>query len=260
MTTFACLDAFSATPCASRRAKKPSNSSSASVRPRSASTATTRAGARRELAAILDSLDNDQTLAIVRAFSYFSHLANIAEDQHHIRRNRAHVVKRSAPRPGSLAYAFQRAREAGIDAEDPARLLRRRADQPGAHRPSDRGPAQEHADARTRDRRAARRARALTATRQNSRETRSNCAAPSTALAHQHAAPARLKVIDEVSNGLSYYDYTFFRELPRLYGAIEDELARQAPAAHGNASPRSCGSARGSAATATAIRSSPPKC
>ena len=40
----------------------------------------------------------------------------------------------------------------------------------------------------------------------------------------------RLKVIDEVANGLSYYDYTFFRELPRIYCAIEDELARQAPA------------------------------
>src|ERR1700709_2064385 len=49
------------------------------------------AGRRADLAAILDSLDNDQTLAIVRAFSYFSHLANIAEDQHHIRRNRTHV-------------------------------------------------------------------------------------------------------------------------------------------------------------------------
>ena len=34
----------------------------------------------------------------------------------------------------------------------------------------------------------------------------------------------RRKVIDEVANGLSYYDYTFFGELPRLYGAIEDEL------------------------------------
>ena len=72
------------------------------------------AGARRELAAILDSLDNDQTLAIVRAFSYFSHLANIAEDQHHTRRNRAHVRRRSAPRPGSLRHTFRRAREAGL--------------------------------------------------------------------------------------------------------------------------------------------------
>ena len=56
------------------------------------------AGARRELEATLDSLSADQTLAIVRAFSYFSHLANIAEDQHHIRRNRAHVRAGSAPR------------------------------------------------------------------------------------------------------------------------------------------------------------------
>ena len=70
-------------------------------------------GARRELEATLDSLSADQTLAIVRAFSYFSHLANIAEDQHHIRRNRAHVLAGSAPRPGSLAYAFHaRARRA----------------------------------------------------------------------------------------------------------------------------------------------------
>ena len=79
-------------------------------------------GARRELAATLDSLDNDQTLAIVRAFSYFSHLANIAEDQHHIRRNRAHIVRRSAPRPGSLAYAFQHARELGEALESPAQM------------------------------------------------------------------------------------------------------------------------------------------
>ena len=70
----------------------------------------------------------------------------------------------------------------------------------------------------------------------------------------------RLKVIDEVANGLSYYDYTFFHELPRLYGAIEDELGRQAPTRRAGASPRSCASARGSAATATAIRSSPPTC
>ena len=34
----------------------------------------------------------------------------------------------------------------------------------------------------------------------------------------------KLKVIDEVANALSFYDYTFFHELPRLYGAIEDKL------------------------------------
>ena len=39
----------------------------------------------------------------------------------------------------------------------------------------------------------------------------------------------RLTVIDEVVNGLSYYDYTFFRELPRLYATIEDALAKLDP-------------------------------
>ncbi len=36
--------------------------------------------ARRELEAMLDSLSRDQTIHVVRAFSYFSHLSNIAED------------------------------------------------------------------------------------------------------------------------------------------------------------------------------------
>jgi phosphoenolpyruvate carboxylase len=36
---------------------------------------------------------------------------------------------------------------------------------------------------------------------------------------------SRLKVVDEVANGLSYYDYTFLRELPRFYAALEDQLA-----------------------------------
>src|SRR5262249_46814229 len=44
--------------------------------------------ARRELEAILNSMSFAETLHIVRAFSYFSHLANIAEDQNMIRQMR----------------------------------------------------------------------------------------------------------------------------------------------------------------------------
>jgi phosphoenolpyruvate carboxylase len=36
-------------------------------------------------------------------------------------------------------------------------------------------------------------------------------------------------VIDEVASGLSYYDHTFLRELPRLYGDLEDGLAASDP-------------------------------
>ena len=40
---------------------------------------------------MLDALSPSETLAVVRAFSYFSQLSNIAEDLHHNRRHRAHL-------------------------------------------------------------------------------------------------------------------------------------------------------------------------
>ena len=40
----------------------------------------------------------------------------------------------------------------------------------------------------------------------------------------------RLDVLDEVTNGMSYFDYTFFRQLPRLYAKLEDSLAAIEPA------------------------------
>src|SRR3979409_1235829 len=43
--------------------------------------------ARRELESILDGMSISETVRIVRAFSYFSHLANIAEDQNNRRAN-----------------------------------------------------------------------------------------------------------------------------------------------------------------------------
>src|SRR5260370_20142968 len=46
--------------------------------------------ARRELEGILDSMPTSETVRIVRAFSYFSHLANIAEDHNNIPHMRAH--------------------------------------------------------------------------------------------------------------------------------------------------------------------------
>ena len=61
---------------------------------------------RAELGTILNGLTIAQTLDVVRAFSYFSHLANIAEDVHQNRRRRAHALGGSAPQLGSLAHAF----------------------------------------------------------------------------------------------------------------------------------------------------------
>ena len=67
----------------------------------------------------------------------------------------------------------------------------------------------------------------------------------------------RLRVIDEVANGLSYYDYTFLRALPLFYADLE---ACSAPPTRRGRRSRfrpSCAWEAGSAATVTAIPSSP---
>ena len=54
----------------------------------------------------LRALTPEQTVSVVRAFSFFSHLANIAEDRHHNRRRRIHALAGSAPQAGTIACAL----------------------------------------------------------------------------------------------------------------------------------------------------------
>ncbi|MES2127253.1 MAG: phosphoenolpyruvate carboxylase, partial [Pseudomonadota bacterium] len=70
--------------------------------------------AGEELGTLLARLTREQTISVVRAFSYFSHLANIAEDQHHIRRRRAHLLAGSAPQQGSVSFALGKLKAAGV--------------------------------------------------------------------------------------------------------------------------------------------------
>src|SRR6202047_3802540 len=74
--------------------------------------------ARQELQAIVSCLPDDQAIRIIRAFGYFSHLANIAEDQHHIRRSRAYAMANAAPRQGTMPYALSRAKYAALSRAD----------------------------------------------------------------------------------------------------------------------------------------------
>src|SRR3981189_2527638 len=70
------------------------------------------AAARRILETMLNSLAPAEALQIIPAFRFFSHLANIAEDQHHIRRTRTHALTASAPREGTMAHPPAPARAA----------------------------------------------------------------------------------------------------------------------------------------------------
>src|SRR5258705_1690618 len=77
--------------------------------------------ARRELETILDSMSTSDTVRIVRAFSYFSHLANIAEDQNNIRQMRGRGA--GGPRPTELTQTLAHAKTAGFDAAVPCQFF-----------------------------------------------------------------------------------------------------------------------------------------
>jgi phosphoenolpyruvate carboxylase len=182
--------------------------------------------ARRELEAILNSLPPKEALLIIRAFGFFSHLANIAEDQHHIRRTRAHALTTSAPREGTMAYALARAREASIP---PARLSAFFADATvapvlTAHPTEVRRKSTIDREIEVADLLAARDRPSLTKAELTANEValrRAVLTLWQTNLLRQ----TRLRVIDEVANGLAYYDQTFLSELPRFYADLEEELA-----------------------------------
>ena len=65
--------------------------------------------ADKALKQLLKSLSSDQAVSVIRAFTYFSHLANLAEDRHHIRRRAVHE-RAGDTQEGSIEVALARLR------------------------------------------------------------------------------------------------------------------------------------------------------
>jgi phosphoenolpyruvate carboxylase len=187
-------------------------------------------GARAELGVILASIARAPAIQIIRAFSYFSHLANIAEDQHHIRRTRAHAIAGSAPREGAFASALAKIRKAGLGRADLQAFFASASICPvlTAHPTEVRRKSTLDREREIADLLAWRDRTALTPEEAADCEERLRRAIL-TLWQTRIVRETRLKVVDEVVNGLAYYDYTFLRELPRLYGEIEDTLAAADP-------------------------------
>ncbi|TFV68518.1 phosphoenolpyruvate carboxylase [Blastococcus sp. CT_GayMR20] len=78
---------------------------------------------RAQLAKQLSSLDIRSSNHLIRAFSHFSVLANLAEDIHHERRRRFHRREGSPPQAGSLAATMALLDQAGLEADAVAREL-----------------------------------------------------------------------------------------------------------------------------------------
>src|SRR3954469_14685418 len=178
--------------------------------------------ARRELELILDSMSTAETVRIVRAFSYFSHLANIAEDQNNIRQMRA---QNSAGNVSTLTRTLAHAREAGISADQLRRFFGTAQVSPvlTAHPTEVRRKStidREMEIAALLDRRERMHLTAEESEASEEQLRRAVLTLWQTNLLRR----TKLTVLDEVTNGLSFYDYTFLRELPRLHCALEDRL------------------------------------
>src|SRR5437660_1496137 len=179
--------------------------------------------ARRELETILDSMSTSDTVRIVRAFSYFSHLANIAEDQNNIRQMRGRGP--GGPRPNVLTQTLAHAKAAGFSASELRRFLGEAQVSPvlTAHPTEVRRKStidREMEIAGLLDRRERVQLTAEEAEASDEQLRRAVLTLWQTNLLRR----TKLTVLDEVANGLSFYDYTFLHEVPRLHCALEDRL------------------------------------
>jgi phosphoenolpyruvate carboxylase len=181
--------------------------------------------AGRDLDTLLNRLSPGEAVSVIRAFSYFSHLANLAEDRHHVRRRVIHEIE-DAPQDGSLQKSFSRFREAGISADRIERALNRSFVSPvlTAH------PTEVQRKS-TLD--AERDIAELLTARENLRSPRAlveNEARLRGRIAQlwqtRMLRTEKLTVRDEIENALSYYTSTFLTEIPRLYADLEKDVGR----------------------------------
>ena len=182
--------------------------------------------AKRELESALNGLDPAQTIAVVRAYSHFSLLANIAEDQHHNRRRRAHQIAGSPPQEGSMMLALERLRQAGISCEQIEGFFEQALISPVLTAHPTEVQRKSILDCQMEISRLLTERDRIRLTREEQAQNEEDLRRIVLTLWQTRSLrELRLTVNDEIENGLSYYRYTFFRQLPRLYSQIEDLLA-----------------------------------
>ncbi len=192
--------------------------------------------AQRQMKKLLKSLSGEQAVSVIRAFTYFSHLANLAEDRHHIRRRRVHERAGHA-QEGSVEVSFSRCKQAGISAKTIADCLASAHLSPVLTAHPTEVQRKSILDA---ERDIAR----LLAQREGLDDHESMAHAAKDVLAERELATnetqirtrilqlwqtsllrySKLTVADEIDNALSYYQSTFLHEIPKLYAELEENL------------------------------------
>jgi len=180
---------------------------------------------RVQLEKTLDALNPSETLAVVRAFSYFSQLSNIADDLHQNRRHRAHLKAGDTPKDGSLTLALDRIEEKKIPPQALQAFLNNAVVSPVLTAHPTEVQRKSILDCQLI-------ISSLLSDRDRVDMTPDDLAENEEAL-HRFVLilwqtrmlrTAKLTVNDEIKNGLEFYRYTFLTEIPKIYANLEKQL------------------------------------
>ena len=191
--------------------------------------------ADKRLKKLLEQLSDEQSVSVIRAFTYFSHLANLAEDRHYIRR-RAVYERAGRLQPGSIDATMARLNKSGITARAIAQTLTNAYVSPVLTAHPTEVQRKSILDAE-------RDVAQLLAERDAIRDVAGSVKSRNRLLERRLAANeqqiharvtqlwqtrllrfTKLTVIDEIENALSYYETTFLTEIPKMYAALEADL------------------------------------
>lgn len=188
------------------------------------------ADAQRALDAMLNALDHERAVVVIRAFALFSLLSNTVEDLHRNRQRRAaRLAAAGRPEVGSVTEALDRILASGVDREGLARFFAQALVSPVLTAHPTEVQRRSILDCQ-------REINRLLIQRDRIQFTPEEAVDNDDALRREVLVlwqtrllrTVRLTVKDEIENGLAYYRSTFLKEIPRVYGAIETRLAAQA--------------------------------
>jgi phosphoenolpyruvate carboxylase len=181
------------------------------------------AQAGRALDRLLKNLSIEQAVSVVRAFSYFSHLANLAEDRHHVR-IRDRQQRAGEDQPGTLASSFEKLARRGVRASEIAEMLQHAYLSPVLTAHPTEVQRKSVLDAERAVAELIGRRDTLADELERADNERALRARVTQLWQTRLLRTSKLSVANEIDNALSYYQSTFLRQIPQLYAELERHL------------------------------------
>jgi phosphoenolpyruvate carboxylase len=185
---------------------------------------------RSELAQLFDGIDVHQAIPVIRAFTHFALLANVAEDIHRERRRAIHVAAGEPPQDSTLAATYEKLDAAHLDAATVADALRGALVAPviTAHPTETRRRTVFDTQHRITQ---------LMRVRLHGQDETEDGQPVETELRRQILTLwqtalirlSRLKIQDEIEVGLRYYPAAFFEVIPKVNAEVRDALRERWP-------------------------------